>query len=413
MAVGGIGHRQAAVAPAADDVVFFSRELFQQGDGLFLQGLVAEVTSVGKEKRRHGVDEQEGERTVAEHLRTGHGGGAAEGEVGVPVGRRAHAQQRGDVLLVRQLGECRGGDRLVVVEHGQLRHADKGRVVGAHAGELPEGGVDGAEAELMGEEGVFAAELLVIGLARGGVTIVGGQRLRAQQPRLTEEDGLDLKKVVAVLIDGTEREGARPGIEGIAVDAKAERPCQRAEEGVVPVFVVLLVACHNLSHPPLEAFAEQGREPAVDHQPREVAHRAVARRVVVFVEQGLVAAPDGSGDGQHELGDELAVGAVDGGIALAHHVQDDGVVALVLVVMVEKPVGGLHVELHVARPFGAVDDDLGTREVRTGIGVGKTGIDDLYGLAVDGLEASKRKHLVFPYVVQQLFHGLMKIFGQK
>ena len=225
-------------------------------------------------------------------------------------------------------------------------------------------------------------------------------------------EGLDLKEIVAMFIDCAEGDGACPGIKGIAVDAEAERTRQRGEECIVPVFLMLLVAFHYLLKAHLQPLEQKGRKPAVDGQRRKVAHDAVAGRVMVFLEQGIVAAADGVGDGKHQLGDELPVATVDGGIALANDMEDDGVVALVLVVMVEVPVGGFHVKFHVAHPFGAIDDDLGAREVGTCVGVGQSGVNDLHRLAVDGAEGGERKHLVFPYVVQQFFHGTRKNLGK-
>ena len=172
---------------------------------------------------------------------------------------------------------------------------------------------------------------------------------------------------------------------------------------------MLLVAFQNLRAAHLQPLEQQGREPAVDGQLREVAHDVVAGRVVLLVEQGIVAATDGLGDGEHQLGNELPVAAVDGGVALADNMEDDGVVTLVLVVVVEEPIGRLHVEFHVARPLCAVDDDLGAREVRPRVGIGEARVDDFDGKAVDGLEGRERKQTMSPDVAQQFFHEGVRI----
>ena len=259
---------------------------------------------------------------------------------------------------------------------------------------------------------VLVAELLIVGLFLRFVAVVVRERFGAQQPCLTEEDSFNLKQIITVFINGAEGNGACPGVEGFAVDAKAEGTGNGSKEGIVPVLLVLLVAFQNLRTAHLQPLEQQGREPAVDGQLRKVAHNVVAGRVVFFLEQGFITPSDGIGDREYQLGNELPVTAVDGGVALANNMEDDGVVALVLVVVVEEPVRCLHVEFHVACPLRAVDDNFGAREVRPRVGIGEAGVNNFDGKAVDGLEGRERKQAVFPDVAQQFFHGVFQNLGK-
>ena len=91
---------------------------------------------------------------------------------------------------------------------------------------------------------------------------------------------------------------------------------------------------------------------------------------------------------------------VDGSRYVEYHI----VVAAVAVVSVGVPVGRAVVYLDVSHPHGAANPHLGIEEVGTGIAVVEPRVDYFNAETVGCLESSKRENLVFPYVVEKLFH---------
>ena len=67
-----------------------------------------------------------------------------------------------------------------------------------------------------------------------------GQGIGREHSGLSEEDGLYLEEVVAVVGAGIKRHGTGPCLERVAVDAEAEVAGQRHEESLLPRAVGLL-----------------------------------------------------------------------------------------------------------------------------------------------------------------------------
>lgn len=66
---------------------------------------------------------------------------------------------------------------------------------------------------------------------------------------------------------------------------------------------------------------------------------------------------------------------------------------------VTTPIAGVFVEFDIAHPKGAADVYLSVEEIRPGVTVGQTWVDDIHGLAVRCLKRSKRIEAVLPDVV--------------
>ena len=73
-------------------------------------------------------------------------------------------------------------------------------------------GRHGAQREFVGQEGIFAHQLLVVGIIGVGA---------AEQPGLPEEQCLDLQDGVAVLVQQAQGRDACQPLEGVVVDAEA------------------------------------------------------------------------------------------------------------------------------------------------------------------------------------------------
>ena len=104
-----------------------------------------------------------------------------------------------EVVHIVSLDEFGQREASAVIEHGQLRNPDFREALRAHL-PRPERRVDRCERELMPHESIFVPKPDVI------VTVVVMRFV--EQSRLSEEDGLNLEKRVAVFPQRDERERA-------------------------------------------------------------------------------------------------------------------------------------------------------------------------------------------------------------
>ena len=88
------------------------------------------------------------------------------------------------------------------------------------------------------------------------------------------------------------------------------------------------------------------------------------------------------------------------GIYHRRHVQHHIVVGRVLVVLVQHPVGGAFVYLHVAHPQCAVDAQLGVEEVGSCVCVVKSRVNHLHRSSVGGAHLVQWQYAVFPDVME-------------
>ena len=74
-------------------------------------------------------------------------------------------------------------------------------------------------------------------------------------------------------------------------------------------------------------------------------------------------------------------------------------------VAVAFPVGGTHVQLHVAGPQVPVDLDLGVEEVGARVGVEQSRVDHTHLEPVVGHHVAVAVQAVLPYVLHEFFHN--------
>ena len=77
-----------------------------------------------------------------------------------------------------------------------------------------------------------------------------------------------------------------------------------------------------------------------------------------------------------------------------------------MVMAVQIPVAGLHVNLYITHPECAADAYLGIEEVGAGVAVVEARVDNLEGAAVSGVQLAERQQPMLPSILQQFFHRL-------
>ena len=116
--------------------------------------------------------------------------------------------------------------------------------------------------------------------------------------------------------------------------------------------------------------------------------------------------PFGKADrvGEKELRNVPSVAVGDIGIQFGGNMEHDGGIGRVGIVPVTDPVGRAVVYLHISHPQCRADTELGIEKIRTGIGVLQSGVNDFDRLSFTGAQLVERENLVFPRIMQQLFH---------
>ena len=76
------------------------------------------------------------------------------------------------------------------------------------------------------------------------------------------------------------------------------------------------------------------------------------------------------------------------------------VVVRITLMTMQEPVARLVVDLHITYPQCTTDFHLRIEEVRAGIKIMQTRVDDLHRLAVGGVQSLQRIELVLPAIVQ-------------
>ena len=86
------------------------------------------------------------------------------------------------------------------------------------------------------------------------------------------------------------------------------------------------------------------------------------------------------------------------------NVQDNVVVAFILIMSVHIPVACLVVNLHVAHPQGSVEFDFGIEEIGPCIAVVQSGVNYFHSLVPGGGEWREWEELVLPHIMKELLH---------
>ena len=401
--VAGRVHLEAALLPHARDVILLGLQLLQQVEGAVAERLLVRVAPVGKEHGHAGVEDNQVDGRGRQAFGAARTLGA-EGVVGLPVGGHLRVQHLGEchhVGTVEEHGERRAP---LVVQVGQLGEADMGEVLRAQAHEAPQQVVHGLQRELMGQEPVFAAQLVEIAVGKGLLAIALGNGGGVEQSGLPHEDSLYLEEVVTVLAHGLQGDVACPLLEGVAVDAEAEVAGQRLEVGILPRAASLLGPLCDGYGLLLEALRLQSSHPGVYGEGRQRGDNPVTGRIGVGLQQFLVVVADALRHGQHGLRHKVAALRLHVAVGQPHDVEHHIIVMLVALVAVQIPVAGAVVQLDVAHPQRAAYLDAGVEEVGPAVVVVQSGVDHLYRASVGGGQSLGGPHLVFPAVVQQFLH---------
>ena len=97
-------------------------------------------------------------------------------------------------------------------------------------------------------------------------------------------------------------------------------------------------------------------------------------------------------------------------VELSADVQDNVVIAVVLVVSMGEPVARLVVDFDVTHPQRTPDFNLCIEEIGPRIVVVQAGIYHFHRLPVGRREGFQGEHLVFPDVMQELLHDILRQF---
>ena len=384
-------------------MVVLGFQFFQEVEGTVAVFLLASVSAVGKEDGHYGIDDQQIERERGDVLLV-LDALAAKGVVRLPIFGYRGGEHLLSLLHRGGFQELAEACTAMIIEVGQLRDADMRKVLGAQAEESPQLVIHRLHRELMGQIEVFVSQAREVAIIECILLIAFGDGMELQEPCLTQEDGLHLEEVVTVMIHGSERQIHSPLLEGIAIDAETVVACQGDEVSVLPVAIA---AAHSLLDGfrlLRESLGLQGTHPAVDGELGERWDNLIARGILVDGQQLLIVLIHVVGDGELHLDEALALRVLGIHIQFAAYVEDDVVIAFVLVVAMHIPVARLVVYLHVAHPQGAANLDFGIEEVGACIAIVQARVDDFHLLMDVGGELGEWEELVLPHVMQELFH---------
>ena len=95
------------------------------------------------------------------------------------------------------------------------------------------------------------------------VILVCIRQFLVEQARLTEEESLYLKEIIAMFVHRTERKTTCPSLESIAVQSEAEVAREGDEEDIFPIAVETLQPFGDGTGFLLEAFHLEGGQPGM------------------------------------------------------------------------------------------------------------------------------------------------------
>ena len=75
---------------------------------------------------------------------------------------------------------------------------------------------------------------------------------------------------------------------------------------------------------------------------------------------------------------------------------------------VKIPIGCFDMNFDIAAPHIITDAELGVEEVRPGVGVQQSGVDDLHMAAVDSRHIGRKPQTVLPDILHQFLHRCQK-----
>ena len=81
-------------------------------------------------------------------------------------------------------------------------------------------------------------------------------------------------------------------------------------------------------------------------------------------------------------------------VVVEHDMEQQVVIGSVAIVAVAVPVGGAHVNLHLSRPFHAVDKETRIHEIRAGIAVEHSRTQHLYTTSIGGTQVAVKQSML-------------------
>ena len=106
----------------------------------------------------------------------------------------------------------------------------------------------------MGQILVFVMQLGKIAFVECLLLIAFRDGVKFQKASLSHEDSFNLKQVVTMFANGTQRDMACPLLESVTIDAKAVVACQCLEIGILPRAITLFSPLLNGNGLLLQAF---------------------------------------------------------------------------------------------------------------------------------------------------------------
>ena len=148
-----------------------------------------------------------------------------------------------------------------------------------------------------------------------------------------------------------------------------------------------------------QALCLQGSHPGMHRQPGERGDDPIAGRILVGRDELLVVVGHLGGHLYLHLRQILAARVLHVAVGLTYDMEHDVIVARVVLMAMQVPVGRAVVNLDVAHPQRPVDFHLGIEEVGPCIAVVQSWVDDLHLATVGGRQCPQRQHLMFPHIV--------------
>ena len=122
-------------------------------------------------------------------------------------------------------------------------------------------GVNRLQVELVLQITVLVLQLRKIAVSKCFVAVTDRNGLKIKQSGLSEEDGFNLKKVVAVVGNGLQRNAQRPLLKSFSIDSETIVACLRDETSRLPRAITGRYASQDGFRFLLQSLGLQGCEP--------------------------------------------------------------------------------------------------------------------------------------------------------
>ena len=265
---------------------------------------------------------------------------------------------------------------------------------------FPSVGVHRSQRKFLTKEFVFTLQTEIV--------FVGISKRFLQESCLSEKDGFHLHQIVTVFAHSNRRDAGCPPFKGITVLAETESTGNGDKGRVLPIPLKAGMTFHDLLSTHFQTFHLQGRQPAMNQPSGKISKNIFARRLFVCKKQMVVVIGDITRHRQHKLWHSLTIVIGKLFVFDAHNMQNDILISRVAVVPMTMPIAGTDMYLHIANPNDAVNLHFGVQKIRTSICVVQTRIQDFQGASIGRFQFTKRKNLVFPAIMQQLFHAFLR-----